>query len=449
ISTNGTTMIGEPGSIISSLDYAINKQPTWLSEMFGIDNAGRCIIYYLIERTNPGQRRNEPVGITMRSASLSPDNINVFYQGSRITDPEHLQKLGHSITGTETVLSAPQLDTSPTTTKSKISSWRSFLEEICLEELENSLAGATAYTKQQLKNLCSQVNHNPSYRHITSKLLETIDTTMPETALIGSRPLDALSILKSRNLAIASPAVSVGIVAIIAELQLQNLNCFSFDFQHHHAIEVASKIVSGSTNSPPELVSLGLPVAAWFMERSPVKYHPLMFIPGISKRIVASGKLTQPELSRGHYLFMNNAPSVASFYFSSMKERGVVAGSKIKVSHMEPIETLSLMTEADSDLRAILFFPHYKIHQLKNQSAIVDDIVASRQNTENILLIREDLARDSSLTIAITTLIRHGWLSLLASRDNRRAAIGAIVADNTYKDFLWRSTGMFMTKHDP
>jgi len=54
---------GERGSLASSLDYAIHKQPLWLADMFGLDQNGQSLLRRLIRIVNPNRKRPGPVAI--------------------------------------------------------------------------------------------------------------------------------------------------------------------------------------------------------------------------------------------------------------------------------------------------------------------------------------------------------------------------------------------------
>lgn len=58
---------GEAGSLAASLDYALSKQPRWLTEMFGIRGNGIPNIRYLIHRSNSGRKKPGPVQLHIRS----------------------------------------------------------------------------------------------------------------------------------------------------------------------------------------------------------------------------------------------------------------------------------------------------------------------------------------------------------------------------------------------
>lgn len=69
---------GRRGSLASSLDYAINKEPQWLCDMFGLDAAGKTNLRRLIFRSNTNIKRPGPVSLSLNRSALPPENVMVF-----------------------------------------------------------------------------------------------------------------------------------------------------------------------------------------------------------------------------------------------------------------------------------------------------------------------------------------------------------------------------------
>lgn len=78
-SAQGPLLVGCNGSFASSLDYAIDKQTSWLYDMFGWDSKGAGLSRKLLLRSNPGQRMASPVAVSLNLNYLEPGNITVLY----------------------------------------------------------------------------------------------------------------------------------------------------------------------------------------------------------------------------------------------------------------------------------------------------------------------------------------------------------------------------------
>jgi hypothetical protein len=88
---------GGKNSLASSLDYALNKQPEWLFDMFGIDKNGNAYLRQLLLRSNPGRRWRGTVSISLNEQLLAPQSINIYVENILVRDAEELQRLALAI----------------------------------------------------------------------------------------------------------------------------------------------------------------------------------------------------------------------------------------------------------------------------------------------------------------------------------------------------------------
>jgi hypothetical protein len=75
---------GGIGSQASSLDYAIDKAPLWLLDVFGNDTKGAPMARRLFCRLNPGRRRSGPVTICINPNLLRSNDVAVHLNGERL-----------------------------------------------------------------------------------------------------------------------------------------------------------------------------------------------------------------------------------------------------------------------------------------------------------------------------------------------------------------------------
>lgn len=92
----GTLLMGEKDSLASSLDYAISKQPIWLTEMFGCDAQGSSLAKRMILRTNPERKRPGPVILGVNQLFLRPSEIAIYSHG-KLCGEEQLRTLLHQL----------------------------------------------------------------------------------------------------------------------------------------------------------------------------------------------------------------------------------------------------------------------------------------------------------------------------------------------------------------
>ena len=100
---------GGRGSLASSLDYALSKQPEWLFDMFGRDGEGNALLRKLLFRSNSSLRRIGNVGISLNEHILDPQNIKVYIANRLLGDPEEIEALADTIArGEESQTNATQ-----------------------------------------------------------------------------------------------------------------------------------------------------------------------------------------------------------------------------------------------------------------------------------------------------------------------------------------------------
>ncbi len=86
-------LVGYKGSLAASLDYALSKQPEWLTELFGVDSSGICTVRRLILRTNPERKRPGPVVLSFSGGALENVRFEFFLNGSKIGSAEAINSL--------------------------------------------------------------------------------------------------------------------------------------------------------------------------------------------------------------------------------------------------------------------------------------------------------------------------------------------------------------------
>jgi len=87
-------ILGGKGSLASSLDYSMTKQPLWLCDMFGLDYFGRSYSKRILRISNSNRKRPGPVAISVNSKFLSSKNIKIYSNGTLLeTEPKFIQLL--------------------------------------------------------------------------------------------------------------------------------------------------------------------------------------------------------------------------------------------------------------------------------------------------------------------------------------------------------------------
>lgn len=100
---------GPKGSFASSLDYAIDKQTTWLLDMFGWDHKGSGLGRQLFIRTNPGQRLPGPVAIALNLNYLSYAEVEILWNYQPVATADELLSMKEKLQAGLTAEAAAQM----------------------------------------------------------------------------------------------------------------------------------------------------------------------------------------------------------------------------------------------------------------------------------------------------------------------------------------------------
>ena len=90
---NLTVLSGFAGSLAATLDYALSKQPTWTTDIFGVDSSANSYMRKLLLRTNPERKYPGPVSISLNSRLLSAQNIKIFLNDRMVVSENELRSL--------------------------------------------------------------------------------------------------------------------------------------------------------------------------------------------------------------------------------------------------------------------------------------------------------------------------------------------------------------------
>lgn len=90
---------GGLSSFAASLEFAIQKEPAWLLDMFGVDSSGRSLTRRLFLRSNSGARRPGPISVSLNTAFFPAEAIQIMLDGSPVTDPAELSALLKNLEG--------------------------------------------------------------------------------------------------------------------------------------------------------------------------------------------------------------------------------------------------------------------------------------------------------------------------------------------------------------
>ena len=91
------TLIGGTGSPAASVDFAISRQPRWITEVFGVDKQGVSLLRRFITRSNSNMKRPGPVAISITNSPLSEVAITVSVNGKDVLVPSEISNLAEAL----------------------------------------------------------------------------------------------------------------------------------------------------------------------------------------------------------------------------------------------------------------------------------------------------------------------------------------------------------------
>lgn len=90
---------GSQGSLAASLDFAISKQPAWLTDMFGADSRGISHIRRLVLRSNPERKRPGPVVLRFNPSVLEMTDFRILWNTTHVDSAELAEMLLRQLSG--------------------------------------------------------------------------------------------------------------------------------------------------------------------------------------------------------------------------------------------------------------------------------------------------------------------------------------------------------------
>lgn len=96
-------LVGYRGSLASSLDAALSKEPVWLSDMFGADQNGHCLALRIINRTNTGLKRPGPVAVSLNQNFLKIECVQFENFDGAPYSLEEISRIEQSISNTDPI----------------------------------------------------------------------------------------------------------------------------------------------------------------------------------------------------------------------------------------------------------------------------------------------------------------------------------------------------------
>lgn len=469
------TLEGGQGSIAASLDYAISKEPNWVMDLCGLTAEGKSVLSTLLKRINPERKRPGPVVLSFDKSKLSAQHVCLSVNGRELVSPTELHELLAKIEPTlsievirETREAAGSVFSQPTsivdssTTLLAKPQFYAYLHAIIREEIFVCLRNTDIFTNSALAGAIANIRSNPSFSRVagnTAPVVSEIDLKLSSSQRVGCwaddqslkeyfRSCPEITIALSPNL--------LGTIALLKMLQSVYPIKLRLNMNFPHTLEIVDRLVSRQLSEEPDFCALGIATSGRFLSfrKKITSYSPFMLLPKVTQRVVAPAGKHSRVINHGKYLFMTDTPSGASFYFEGLKRSGTISSGRVEIEHSEPDEITAKLNSGDSEVRGILWFPHYHFNTLFNGCEFVDEqlsesgkpihqALSNFSNTETLFFAHESMGRNPELLTRLNVALRNVWLELLANPLLVERITSTILEDSEYLRLLTRFGGLY------
>lgn len=323
-----------------------------------------------------------------------------------------------------------------------------YLRQILAAEISRRLRSTNIFSSRAINKSISEVESDYSFarvagRSLVNEMLSLDASVAPphDLGMIEDLPAIRAAFGRHGGLSIAIAPAQVGAAALVTYMQRCMYLPVNPQYQYQHSPQIASRIVHGKFTLPPHACVLGSAATASIIATpSSTGYIPVFLMPRISHRLVAPPG-TDPGNFDGQYITISDTPSTTRFYYEKLVRLGRVPyGSE--PMHLEPHETTAMLSQSNQLIRAAMWFPCYEFNRRWNRSVVLGDDDDASGEQATFLFVREDVAEDDELILALNTAIRHAWINLQLSQATVFAIVDLLLANPTYTSVLCRVSGV-------
>ncbi len=498
-----TALSGGYGSPATSLDFAINKQPVWLQDMFGVAVDGTCLIHRLVLRTNPGSKRSGPVELNLNVRQLSPEGITVYLGDERVTDSKRLEPVIVSI---EALFSrfvsrrakprsradahgVDSLSAFPPLTREAVDRvfHRNFKEELCfridkhaaknglsnelfgfaernrfLTALDNEMLGGyrdtSVFSADSLGSALSRLNTTPAMRKcigaLPSDLCDFLSSPRGPASLgVGADEDKILSILNDGPpLEFAVNSTDVSTLCMLYFLKyVRGVNISVESGLSAHGQELLTTVLEGIVKPAPSAVVMGITqtLALLRSSRNP-GFRCFMAMPKMPHRVVGSRKDPNFNPASGRFLIYEDSPG----YFNQAASEGRFSPNLSRIETGSHDSIVNALWQDDPDARALIWFPHYTLYDVFKTHRVTQVLRAAQRHgqgawesdsdflSSTVCLALHQSVYEKGRAQMLGIALRDAWLSLVENPTVRRFLLRVVVEDVNLAQVLFRGAGL-------
>lgn len=461
---------GESGSIASSLDYAMSKEPLWLTDMFGVDANGKSLVHRIVTRINPERKRPGPVVLQVNSKSLPKDDIHIYLNESRVTEPRGLFAILSSICPEESLdddieehregslkqahLPTKALEFVHTQIQNGDAPFpfhdarhRQFLYKIYRREVFLMLHATNIFSPLTIKKAISRFLSDPTCDSLLGNnkgYFISLDTRSFPSERLGLLPAEHPHLRKRDPLHVVVEPGQAPALCVLYFLKYFLNWPVDIDFQVAHSVEVVHRLNTGSYQKEPDVCLLTTVAStALFSSKAAESYSPITIMPKISHRVVMPNSAEDMNRTGDFSLrFMTETPGTASFFYNNLVGSGRINPKKIDRKHNEPDEITYLLSEGDPNIRGLMAFPHYDFNVLFNNCKIIEDSDPDIGNIETLMLAHKRVTSQPGVIQSFESAVRHAWIELKTNSKTLEGVLSLLLSDHRYLKTVSRIAGL-------
>jgi len=481
---NAATISGDGATLAASLDYALSRQPNWLTDIFGSDSHGVCIARRIILRSNPERKRPGPVTLCVNLKALPVENIEVCIDGTIVTDTNVLEKLASQIESNSAsranqvrVIKSEE-DTKWQVAKTKLENlesdlmpdmprpfhlkvWRDYFQSITTQYITATLHRTDIFSKGSMAKLINDAQENPLFIRFAGRkaqLYSEIDLNLSSANRLGLLENEnelKKQLCSEKAISCAYPIFFSPASAIFQ--YLKNIKGYNIANSYKYAttVELANTMVQGSFNEPPDLSVLSIAGAAILLKSRAAKmYRPLMMMPRIYHQVIrtkdrrAKNQNGSASKNKRHFLLPKELKGSELFYFDRLTRNGTVNTRNTVTENIEIDEEIAFFRECDSQINLVSGFPITNFNILLNNCEIVPEDNYRGADMEAILFAHESLFENKKKLTSIVIAIRDAWLELREGGSPLNQITHSMVNDKSFLTYAKRMAGLHVVRED-
>ena len=433
-SSSDAILEGGKNTLTASLDYALAKEPLWISDVFGKDKNSRPLSRKLFRRSNPEGIHDGPRAVSLADNYWSKIEIFIDSNDRPVLDASLLLIMAKAIE-------------SP---KQPDDNFCERFAKLLFKETSARLSVNEIFHQQSYKQYVKSLLDDPSFNRIggdIGSLVSEIDRNLSKANKLGllNEGSWVEELFKDcEPIRAVIPHTCPSALCIFTYLRdVRGFN-LDIDFTDPHTVDVSRKMIAGKYPNPPDICCLAVPpAAALFNKVKKPAIKALMFMPPLSQQIVANSNAKFSAKKKGEFLFVGDIPTMSTFLYEKLIRNGVISSKKYSAHHMEADEMTLRLKESDQQQFAMLFFPHSHLNSWFNgckQISIADQFVDVQGS---VLFVNNSWDKTPQRLKLLDIAIRDAWLELRANPQKLEQRVRELVDNSLFMQVISRHGGLF------